>query len=192
MNRRRLIISLSSLGILLLVLLVWLVLGSSSAIKVGGPFTLTDTTGKTVTDRHFHGKYLLLYFGYTYCPDICPTTMATITDALASLGEGAKQVQPVFVTVDPARDTPAVLADYIARFSPRWQGLTGSDDHLQAMEKEYHVYAAKHVTGAGPGDYLMDHSSIVYLLDPAGKFQALIDADQPTEAVAANLKSQLK
>ena len=118
--------------------------------------------------------------------------MATITDALADLGERAKQVQPVFVTVDPARDTPAVLADYIARFSPRWQGLTGSEAQIEAMEKEYHVYAAKHVTGTGPDDYLMDHSSIVYLMDPAGKFQALIDADQPTDSVTTNLKSQIK
>jgi protein SCO1/2 len=188
--KRRLIIFLA--GTSLLLVLAYLAIGSTPAIKVGGPFTLTDTTGKTVTNKNFQGKYLLMYFGYTYCPDICPTTMATITDALADLGEKARQVQPVFVTVDPGRDTPAVLADYIARFSPRWQGLTGSEEQVRTMEKEYHVYAAKHVTGSAPGDYLMDHSSIVYLMNPAGKFQALIDADQPTEAVETALKSQIR
>jgi protein SCO1/2 len=190
MTRPRLIVTIGICAVLLLGLLAYVAIAGQKP-PIGGAFTLIDTTGKTVTEKDFRDKYLLLYFGYTYCPDICPTTMATITDALAALGEQAAQTQPVFVTIDPERDTPPVLADYIARFSPRWQALTGTEAQLAAVEKSYHVYAAKHSTGPGPGDYLMDHSSIVYLMGPDGKFRALIDTEQPIEDVTANVRRQL-
>ena len=158
----------------------------------GGPFTLTDITGKTITDRSYRGKYLLLYFGYTWCPDVCPATMATITEALDELGEKAAQIQPVFVSLDPARDTPAVLADYVSHYSPRWQGLTGTPEQLTVIEKEFHVYVAKHATGPKPDDYIMDHSSIVYLMDAGnGKFPGA-DRCRPADGGGGNRSEELK
>jgi protein SCO1/2 len=156
------------LGVVVILLLgtsyVWFRnLSTGDQPVIGGPFTLVDSNGKAVTDRDFHGKYLLVYFGYTSCPDVCPTTLNEITSALDSLGAKAARVQPVFVTIDPHRDTPSVIRQYTASFGPRLIGLTGTPEQIAAVEKEYHVYAAVHRTGNGPNDYTMDHSSIIYL-----------------------------
>ena len=141
---------------------------AQQAAAIGGPFTLTDGAGKTVTDADFRGKYMLVYFGYTFCPDVCPTTLNDVGQAMDKLGKLAVDIRPVFITVDPARDTPAVVRQYAAAFSPRLVGLTGTPEQIAAVAREYRVYYAKHVTGPGPGDYTMDHSSILYLMDAKG------------------------
>lgn len=169
------------IGLLVAVLLLgaggflWLT-GATGGPSIGGPFTLVNDNGKTVTDRDFRGKYMLVYFGYTYCPDVCPTTLNSIAQAMGRLGAKANQVQPIFITVDPQRDTPAVMKQYVSAFSPSLIGLTGTPAQIAAVAKEYRVYYAKHVTGPGPNDYSMDHSSIIYLMGPDGKFIAPIAA----------------
>jgi len=154
---------------------------------IGGPFTLVDQNGKTVTDRDFRGKYMLVYFGYTFCPDVCPTTLNEVADALDHLGAKADRLQPIFITVDPKRDTPAVIKQYVASFSPRLLGLTGTEEQVAKAAKEYRVYYAEHRTGSGPNDYTMDHSSVLYLMGPDGKFIAPIRADEDGTQMAADL-----
>jgi protein SCO1/2 len=169
---------------------VWL-RGGDDKPSVGGPFTLLDKAGHDVTDRAFRGKYMLVYFGYTTCPDVCPTTLADVAAALDSLGAKAASVQPVFVTVDPERDTPPVVGEYVANFGDRWVGLTGSAAQIATVAKEYRVYYAKHPTGSGPLDYTMDHSSILYLMGPDGRFLAPIPADAPPPAMASDIARHL-
>lgn len=161
------------------------------ATAIGGPFTLTDGAGKTVTDRSFRGKFMLVYFGYTFCPDVCPTTLGDVGQAMDKLGAAADRLQPLFITVDPARDTSDVVRQYVAAFSPRLQGLTGTTDQIAQVAKAYRVYYAPHKTGAAPGDYTMDHSSILYVMDPAGQFVGVIRADEGSDAMAADLKKFL-
>jgi len=161
--------------------------GDAGAPVVGGPFTLVSGDGHTVTDRDFRGKYLLVYFGYTYCPDVCPTTLNAVADALDKLGSSADRLQPLFITVDPRRDTPAVIQQYTAAFTPRLLGLTGTPAEIAAVAKEYHVYYAEHRTGPGPDDYSMDHSSILYLMGPDGRFIAPIRSDETGAEIAADL-----
>lgn len=179
-------------GLLIAVLLLgaggflWLT-GATGGPTVGGPFTLVSDTGRTVTDRDFRGKYMLVYFGYTYCPDVCPTTLNSVAQAMDKLGAKAKDVQPIFITVDPERDKPAVVKQYVSAFSPSLIGLTGSPEQIAAVAKEYRVYYAKHVTGPGPNDYSMDHSSIIYLMGPDGKFIAPIVADQSGATMAKEI-----
>lgn len=156
-------------------------------LTVGGPFSLIDGDGKPVTDQTWHGKYLLVYFGYTYCPDVCPTTLTNVAAALDKLGPKAAEIQPLFITVDPHRDTPAVVKQYAAAFSPRIVGLTGSPEQIAAAAKAYRVYYAKHVTGPGPDDYSMDHSSVLYLMGPDGRFIAPVRADEDGPQIAADL-----
>ncbi len=155
---------------------------------IGGPFTLTDGAGKSVTDQAFRGKYMLVYFGYTFCPDVCPTTLNDVAAAMDRLGAAADRLQPVFITIDPARDTPDVVRQYAAAFSPRLQGLTGTADQIATVAREYRVYYAPHKTGPNPGDYTMDHSSVLYVMDPAGHFAGVIRADEGADAMAADLK----
>ena len=154
---------------------------------VGGAFTLVNGQGQTVTDRTFRGKYMLVYFGYTHCPDVCPTTLSDVAAALRQLGPKAARIVPVFITVDPARDTPAVMARYTALFSARIVGLTGSAAQIAQVAGEYHVYYAKHVTGPGPDDYSMDHSSVLYLMGPDGQFIAPIAAEGSVKELTASL-----
>lgn len=137
---------------------------------VGGPFTLTDQDGRRVSEKDFLGKYMLVFFGYTYCPDICPTELQVMMAALDELGNAAEKVQPVFVSVDPERDTPEVLKSYVENFGPRLIGLTGSPEEIAAIAKAYRVYYAKSGNEASPDTYLMDHSSILYLMAPDGSF----------------------
>jgi len=184
-------------GFALLVLggggLLWLASApvADKVALIGGPFELTASDGRNVTDRDFHGKYLLIYFGYTICPDVCPTTLQSVTQALDALAGKADRLQPVLVTVDPARDTPAVLAQYVAAFSPRLLGLTGTPQEIAQIEQEYHVYAAPRRTGAKPDDYTVDHSSALYLMGPDGAFVAKLPADAPPAELAAALAKRL-
>lgn len=156
------------------------------AVAIGGPFTLTNGAGGTVTDRTYRGKWLLVYFGYTFCPDACPTTLNTISTALDQLGPLADRLQPLFITVDPRRDTPKVMADYVKAFNPRLVGLTGSADQIAAVAKEYHVYVSAH-TQDGP-NYLVDHSSFIYVMDPEGRFVTTLPGSAPSAQLAERLK----
>jgi cytochrome oxidase Cu insertion factor (SCO1/SenC/PrrC family) len=179
------------IGLLVAVLLVgtgafvWLSGGRASLL--GGPFTLEDGSGKPISDRDFRGKYMLVYFGYTFCPDVCPTTLNEVADALDHLGPKAARLQAIFITVDPQRDTPSVVKQYAAAFSPHLLGLTGTSEQIAEVAKEYRVYYAKHVTGPGPNDYSMDHSSVLYLMGPDGRFIAPIRADESGEQIAEDV-----
>ena len=161
------------------------------AAAIGGPFTLTDGAGKPVTDQTYRGKYMLVYFGYTFCPDVCPTTLNDVAQALDKLGARADRVTPLFITVDPARDTANVVKQYAAAFSPRLQGLTGTPAEIATVAHEYRVYYAEHKTGPNPGDYTMDHSSILYLMDPSGQFVGIIRADEGAQQMAADLAKDM-
>ena len=134
---------------------------------------------------------MLVYFGYTFCPDVCPTTLNSVADALDKMGAKADRMQPLFITVDPKRDTPAVVKQYAAAFSPRLVGLTGSPEQIAAAAKAYRVYYAEHRTGPGPDDYSMDHSSVLYLMGPDGRFIAPLRADQTGAEMAAALEKLL-
>jgi len=156
--------------------------------SIGGPFTLESGAGKIVTASDFRGKYLLVYFGYTFCPDICPTALNVMTTALQTLGSKTKDLTAVFITVDPRRDTPPVMRRYTAAVSPNLIGLTGTPDEIAKVAREYRVYYSKHVTGPGPDDYSMDHSSIIYLMGPDGTFIAPIQAEQSPADMAADIR----
>src|SRR4051794_34213959 len=158
-----------------------------AALTVGGPFSLVDGDQRPVTDQTWRGKYMLVYFGYTFCPDVCPTTLSNVADALDKLGGKADRVQPLFITVDPKRDIPAVVKQYAAAFGPRFIGLTGSPEQIAAAAKAYRVYYAEHRTGTGTEDYSMDHSSVLYLMGPDGRFIQPVRADQTGPEIAAVL-----
>jgi protein SCO1/2 len=157
--------------------------------SVGGPFRLVDQDGRVRTDKDFRGHWVLAYFGYTYCPDVCPTTLALMANVLGKLGSEAKRVTPVFITVDPERDTPAVLKTYLASFGPNFVGLTGKPADIAKVAHAYRVYYAKHPLGGG--NYAVDHSSVIYLLDTDGKFVKAYDDSASAAAIAADLKSQM-
>jgi protein SCO1/2 len=158
------------------------------AAPIGGPFRLVAGDGRTVTDQDFRGKYLLVYFGYTICPDICPTTLQSVVTALDRLGEKADRLQPVLITVDPTRDTPPVMAQYTAAFSPRLIGLSGSEEQIAAVEREYRIYTAFHPDGAG---YAVDHSSALFLMGPDGRFIARLKAEASAPEIASDLVRRL-
>jgi protein SCO1/2 len=160
---------------------------------VGGPFKLTDQTGKTVSDADFHGRYVLIYFGYSFCPDVCPTTLAVMAQALDKLGGDGKRIVPVFITIDPERDTPKVLGDYMKAFGPQFVGLTGSADAIKQAEKEYRVYAVKKpIDPANPKrGYGMDHSSVIYLMGPDGRMVAFYDEAIQPEDLAKDLRAKI-
>ncbi len=155
--------------------------------SIGGAFILAGPDGKPVSDRDFRGRYMLVYFGYTTCPDVCPTTLSEMASAMDKLGPKAARVQPIFITVDPARDTPGVVRQYTAAFSPRLEGLTGTPEQIKAVAQEYRVYYARHDTGPGPNDYSMDHSSVLYLMGPDGAFLAPLRADEDGATMAADI-----
>jgi protein SCO1/2 len=158
-----------------------------AALAVGGPFSLIDGDGHAVTDQTYRGKFMLVYFGYTYCPDVCPTTLSAVADAMDKLGPKADKIQPLFITVDPKRDKPDVVKQYAAAFGTRIVGLTGSPEQIAAAAKAYRVYYAEHRTGTGPDDYSMDHSSVLYLMGPDGRFIEPLRADQTGPEMAAVL-----
>jgi len=161
---------------------------SSDRTSIGGPFSLESGAGKIVTASDFRGKYMLVYFGYTFCPDICPTALSAMTAALQTLGPTREELAPIFITVDPKRDTPQVIRRYTTALSPNLIGLTGTPDEIAKVASEYRVYYAKHATGPGRDDYSMDHSSIIYLMGPDGKFIAPIPAEQSPAEMAADIR----
>jgi protein SCO1 len=157
---------------------------------IGGPFKLTDQYGQPITDADLKGKPFLVFFGYTHCPDVCPTTLFDVSEVMRSLGKDADRTKALFVTVDPDRDTPAVLKDYLSSFDPHLIGATGDEAALNKVEKEYRVYAKKVPTGKD-GDYSMDHSAIVYLMDKQGRFVAPFKLDRKPEQAAAELRKYM-
>ncbi|HWX46943.1 MAG TPA: SCO family protein [Roseomonas sp.] len=158
---------------------------------MGGPFSLVDQDGRARTERDFHGRWALLYFGYTFCPDVCPTELATMAAALDLLpAEVAGQVVPVFITVDPQRDTPAQMKNYVPLFHPRLTGLTGSADQVAAAIKAFRVFAEKR-EATGAADYLMDHSSFLYLLGPDGRLRTIFRGGIAAETLAAGLRRRI-
>jgi cytochrome oxidase Cu insertion factor (SCO1/SenC/PrrC family) len=160
---------------------------TSGKALVGGPFTLTDGSGKRVTDKDYRGRYMLVFFGYTSCPDICPAGLQLISAALENLGPKADRITPIFISVDPARDTPEKLADYVKNFSPRLVGLTGTPEEVAAVAKAYKVYYKKKPNPSSPDDYAMDHTGIIYLMDPNGEFVTHFTPTTPVDDLTAKL-----
>jgi protein SCO1/2 len=156
---------------------------------IGGPFSLVDQTGKPVTEADLKGKPSLMFFGFTHCPDICPTALFDMTQLYKALGRDGDKLQAYFVSVDPERDTPDILKEYLSSFDPRLRGLTGDPAAVAAMEKAYRVYSKKIPLDAG--GYTMDHTALVYLMDKEGRFVAPFNLKRKPEDAAAELKRYL-
>jgi protein SCO1/2 len=162
--------------------------GVSGAALVGGPFTLTDQNGRRVSDADFRGRFMLVYFGYSFCPDICPTDLAAMAAAIDQLGPDGETVQPIFITIDPERDTVARLAEYAPLFHPRLLALTGTPEEIAKAAAEYRVYAEKQGEGT---DYLMNHSGIIYLMGPDGRFLTHFAQGASAEEMASKIREQM-
>lgn len=169
-------------------LLVWT---SDGHATVGGPFTLTDHNGREVTQKTFAGRWMLIYFGYTYCPDVCPTALGVMSVALDGLSPAERaKLAPIFITVDPDRDRPEVLKDYVTAFAPDMLGLVGTAEQTNAAKKAFKVYAEKAKGGDGE-NYTVDHSSILYLMGPDGKFVQFFPHGTTSQDLLAGLKKHL-
>ncbi len=159
---------------------------------IGGPFTLVDHNGHTVTDAAFRGRFMLVFFGYTYCPDVCPTSLSTVAAALDLLGEKADQIVPMFISIDPERDTPEALKAFVGHFHPSLVGLTGTLDQIVPVAKAYRVYYAKvREEGAAEDDYLVDHTAITYLMDRDGQFATHFSHNTDPAVMAEKLREFL-
>jgi len=165
---------------------------TTGTAAIGGPFTLVDHFNKTVTDADFRGRYMLIFFGYTYCPDVCPTTLTDISDALGELGKDADDIAPIFITVDPERDKPEFMKEYIEHFHPKLIGMSGTVEQVKTVAGAYRVFFQKaREKGAEPDDYLMNHSSITYLMGKDGKFLTHFSHGTSAKDMAAKIKSFL-
>jgi protein SCO1/2 len=162
---------------------------NAGTAMIGGPFRLIDQNGKPFTDQDMKGKPYLVFFGYTHCPDICPTTLFDMSQLFRKLGPAANDVGALFITVDPARDTQTVLKDYMASFDPHLRGLTGDPAAIDQAVRDYRVYAKK--VPLKDGDYSMDHTAIVYLMDKDGHFVAPFNMQRTADAEAADLRPYL-
>lgn len=160
---------------------------TSGTALIGGPFTLIGAGGKTVTERDFRGRYMLVYFGFTHCPDICPTELQVLAQALDELGDKAKKVVPIFISVDPERDTAQVMADYVKSFGPNFVGLTGTPDQIAAVAKAYRVAYSKVENKDSPADYSVDHSALVYIMDPEGRYFGHLSFGESAGEIAEKL-----
>ena len=158
---------------------------------VGGPFQLVDHTGKPVTDKDFRGRYMLVMFGFTFCPDICPSGLQVLSAALDRIGRKADKVVPIFISVDPERDTPKALADYVVSFHPRLVGLTGTPEQVDKAAKAYRVYYKKVRDEASSAPYTIDHSALIYLMGPDGAYVAHFSHTTGVEAMAERLAKLL-
>jgi len=181
-------------GLATVFLIVLLVAGRNplpvaSAAAVGGPFELTDQNGRTVTDKDFRGHPTLVFFGFTHCPDVCPTTLFEMSEVLDRLGPDAAKLSALFISVDPERDTPAAMKNYLSSFNPRLVGLTGDPAAIANVVKEYRVYVKK--VPLDGGDYTMDHTALVYLMDKDGRFLAPFNLKRQPEDAAADLRRYL-
>src|SRR4029079_5349745 len=181
-------------GLAVVLASILFVAGRSSSVgpaiaAVGGPFQLVDQDGKTVSDADMKGRPFLVFFGYTHCPDVCPTTLFEMSQMLHALGPDADRIGALFITVDPERDTPAVIKDYLSSFDPHLVGLTGDPATIAAVAKAYRVYFKK--VPLDQGGYTMDHTAIVYLMDKTGRFVSPFSLKRTTDAAAADLRRYL-
>lgn len=158
---------------------------------IGGPFALTDHNGRRVSDADFRGRHMLVFFGFTHCPDVCPTALQVTSAALDKLGPKAERVTPVFVSVDSDRDTPELLKSYVGSFHPRYVGLTGTPEEIAAVTKAYRVYFAKVKDPKSTAGYTIDHSSIIYLMGPDGRFVTHFTHATSVDAMATALAKHL-
>jgi protein SCO1/2 len=165
---------------------------AQSSIQMGGPFHLVDQNGRPVSDHDLLGKPTVMFFGFTYCPDVCPTTLADMTAWLKALGPDAEKFNVVYVTIDPERDTPARLKTYLTAFDPRIRGLTGTPKAIAQAAHDYNVYYQKVALQGGGGEYTMDHSTLIYLMDAKGHMAELVQYGTPNDQVVASLKRLLK
>jgi protein SCO1 len=191
---RPLVIVAAFAGSLVIGLLVMLwALGGTRSIAtpaaIGGPFQLTDQSGQTVTDREMQGRPTLIFFGFTHCPDVCPTSLFEISEVLRAMGQDADKVNAYFISVDPERDTADAMKDYLSSFDPHLKGLTGPPQDLAKVISEYRVYAKK--VPLKDGDYTMDHTALVYLMDREGKFVAPFNLKRTPDEAATDLKRYL-
>ena len=184
---QRIVIILAALVLLAAAAVLLIAPAHKGAPLIGGSFALATGEGKTVTDKDMLGHPYLVYFGYTHCPDVCPTALAQISDIFAKLP--GKPVKALFVTVDPERDTPKLMADYVSSFDPRIVGLSGTQQQIEDVEKTFRVYAKK--GPAKDGDYAMDHSSVVYLMDRNGQFVEAFNLERSSSEAAKELESYL-
>jgi protein SCO1/2 len=181
----------SSLVVGLLVLF-WAMGGVSKVAQpaaIGGPFQLTDQAGKAFTDKDLKGKPTLIFFGYTHCPDVCPTSLFEMSEVLRAMGKDADKVNAVFISVDPERDTPATMKDYLSSFDPHLEGLSGDPAETAKVITSYRVYAKKVPTK--DGDYTMDHTALIYLMDRDGRFVSPFNLKRSPEEAATELKRYL-
>ena len=175
-----------------LLIMFWAMGGVSKVAQpaaIGGPFQLTDQSGKTVTDKDLKGKPTLIFFGYTHCPDVCPTSLFEISEVLRALGKDADKVNAVFISVDPERDTPATMKEYLSSFDPHLEGLSGDPAETAKVVTSYRVYAKKVPTK--DGDYTMDHTALIYLMDRDGRFVSPFNLKRTPEEAAVELKRYL-
>jgi protein SCO1 len=163
--------------------------GTLQAAPIGGPFHLIDQNGQPFSDQDLRGRSFLVFFGFTHCPDVCPTTLFDISEIMRRLGKDADRTAALFITVDPERDTPQVLKDYMSSFDPHVRALTGDQDALAAVAKAYRVYYRK--VPLEDGDYTMDHTAIVYLMDKEGRFVSPFNMRRTADAAAADLRARL-
>ena len=164
--------------------------GATGEALIGGPFALTDQNDTAVTDQTYAGKLMLIYFGFTYCPDACPTALGIMSAALDKLDVAADRVVPILITVDPERDTPEVLKDYVTNFHPRMVGLSGTPEQVAQAAKAYRVFYQK-APGASPDEYLMDHTLLIYLMDGEGKYIAHFGPDATPDQMADEIRKHL-
>lgn len=160
--------------------------GGPAASSIGGPFALVDQSGATITDQDFRGKPFLVFFGFTHCPDVCPTALFEMSELMRALGKDADKAAALFVSVDPERDTPAKMKEYLSNFDPHVRGATGDQAAIDAMVKTYRVYTKKVPTSGG--DYTMDHTALIYLMDKEGRFVAPFNIKRPPAEAAAELR----
>jgi len=175
-----------------LVLMLWAMGGLRHApapAAIGGPFELTDQAGQTVTEKSMQGHPTLIFFGFTHCPDVCPTTLFEISEVMKAMGKAADGVNAYYISVDPERDTAVAMKDYLSSFDPRMKGLTGNAEAIAKVLSEYRVYAKK--VPLKDGDYTMDHTALVYLMDRDGKFVAPFNLNRKPEEAASDLKRYL-
>jgi len=175
-----------------LLIMFWAMGGVSKVAQpaaIGGPFQLTDQNGKAVTDKSLKGKPTLIFFGYTHCPDVCPTSLFEISEVLRAMGRDADKVNAIFISVDPERDTPAAMKDYLSSFDPHLEGLSGDPAETAKVITSYRVYAKKVPTK--DGDYTMDHTALIYLMDRDGRFVSPFNLKRTPEEAAVDLKRYL-
>jgi len=200
--KRALVLVSGGAAVLLLLLGAWYLVSNSGAnllggakfsgrALIGGAFTLTDHEGNTVTNVDFSGQHMLVYFGYTFCPDVCPLELQSVTEALEKMGSKANGIVPIFITIDPERDTVPEMANYVENFHPRMRALTGTLEEVKVATRAYRVYFKKGDDSNGDEDYLMDHTSLVYFMGPEGDYLTHFTFGTPPDEIANRILEHL-